>query len=325
MIYSSLGFFGHYFTHIKILPYVLYQGQFSTYFYSVMRIILLITTLFITMLAQANGHAIIRFGQIQSSCEDGTMQVAIEVSNTDGRTFKANNWSGKFTYNTDLVDYPALKEATHKGNFEIIEGEEMISFNYNAKNPIALPGSGEWVTLAVIEFEIQSFFNTKSNRGIDLKWKHSYEYPAVTAKNLTGRGQVAIYNYGDANPGIQEVCPVMGAAIKQFKAEKKENTVVLDWSTTAETTNKGFEVEYAKVTGMELDYDFKKLTFIKGKGSASQYSFNVADLSEGKHMFRLKQLDKDGLYEYTDAITVSIDHTIEPTEDTRLDAALGMR
>lgn len=76
-----------------------------------------------------------------------------------------------------------------------------------------------------------------------------------------------------------------------------ENSALLRWETSEESNNAGFEIE------MGLDArNFVKVGFVDGHGdskSLQQYKYSIPDLSGGKYYFRLKQLDYDGKYEYS--------------------------
>ena len=77
--------------------------------------------------------------------------------------------------------------------------------------------------------------------------------------------------------------------------------VTLNWSTSKETNNSGFDVE-RKVTGKS---DWNKITFIAGKGNSNTqnlYTFTDKKLNCGKYNYRLKQIDYNGNYEYYNLI-----------------------
>jgi hypothetical protein len=83
-----------------------------------------------------------------------------------------------------------------------------------------------------------------------------------------------------------------------------ENSALLSWETSEETNNAGFEIE------MSLDArKFIKVGFVDGNGdskSAHQYRYSVSDLSGGAYYFRLKQLDYDGKYAYSQVRALEI-------------------
>ncbi len=92
-----------------------------------------------------------------------------------------------------------------------------------------------------------------------------------------------------------------------FSAEFIENQVSIRWTTASELNNMGFEVERKSD-----DEDWRMIGFIKGKGTTTEkqtYSFtdDLFGVNNTKLNYRLKQIDFDGSYEYSDAVEVNID------------------
>jgi len=96
-----------------------------------------------------------------------------------------------------------------------------------------------------------------------------------------------------------------------FSADINENEVKLSWITATETNNFGFEVER-----MSSDV-WEQIGFVEGVGTTTEmqfYSFtdNINELkSSDKLSYRLKQLDLDGTFEYSQEVEVIIE---QPTE-----------
>lgn len=89
-----------------------------------------------------------------------------------------------------------------------------------------------------------------------------------------------------------------------FRASVTNGTVTLSWSTATELNNKGFEIQ--KNTSCS---NFVTIGFVKGAGtttSANSYSFTDNSLFSGKAVYRLKQIDFDGRYEYSNEVEVDI-------------------
>ncbi|MFK7843881.1 MAG: kelch repeat-containing protein [Rhodothermales bacterium] len=89
-----------------------------------------------------------------------------------------------------------------------------------------------------------------------------------------------------------------------FTAQLDGETVRLSWQTLSETNSAGFEVEH------QQNGTFTSLGFVRGAGTsvtAKRYSFAVNDLPPGRHVFRLKQIDFDGAFEYSPLTSVFID------------------
>ncbi|MCK6603422.1 MAG: T9SS type A sorting domain-containing protein [Ignavibacteriaceae bacterium] len=77
--------------------------------------------------------------------------------------------------------------------------------------------------------------------------------------------------------------------------------IQINWSTASEINNYGFEVQ--KRTGNQ---EFSAIGFVNGNGSTTEirnYSFTDKNLSEGKVWYRLKQIDYDGSYKFSNEIS----------------------
>ncbi|MEL6772311.1 MAG: T9SS type A sorting domain-containing protein [Bacteroidota bacterium] len=93
--------------------------------------------------------------------------------------------------------------------------------------------------------------------------------------------------------------------LTSFDAVMDGEAVVLDWKTASETVNAGFEVQMR--TGGSLE--FRTLDFVEGAGTTTEaqaYSFRVADLQPGTYAFRLKQVDFDGAFEYSQEVEAKV-------------------
>jgi hypothetical protein len=79
----------------------------------------------------------------------------------------------------------------------------------------------------------------------------------------------------------------------------------LQWTTASEENNAGFEVERS-----ENGKEFKKIVFVQGSGTtleAQTYQFADQTPRKGKtYYYRLRQVDFDGKFEYSDIVTAQI-------------------
>ena len=85
--------------------------------------------------------------------------------------------------------------------------------------------------------------------------------------------------------------------LSSFTAKANGNSVVLNWSTATETNNQGFEVQ--RKSGNE----FNTIGFIQGKGTTTephQYTYTDNNLDIGTYEYRLKQVDFDGSFHYSE-------------------------
>lgn len=88
-----------------------------------------------------------------------------------------------------------------------------------------------------------------------------------------------------------------------FKAELVSNTVVLKWQTATEENNAGFEVERS-TDGSQ----FETLGFVEGNGTTTEvknYTYIDYEIQKGIVYYRLKQIDLDGAFEYSNIVYVN--------------------
>ena len=92
--------------------------------------------------------------------------------------------------------------------------------------------------------------------------------------------------------------------LTSFSAEAHDQKVILKWSTATELNNNGFEIQRRVA-----ESDFATIGFVKGEGTTTnqkEYSYVDKDLVDGKYYYRLKQIDYNGTYEYSDVIEVDV-------------------
>ncbi|MFH0735273.1 MAG: T9SS type A sorting domain-containing protein [bacterium] len=89
-----------------------------------------------------------------------------------------------------------------------------------------------------------------------------------------------------------------------FNATINGDKVILNWATAAEVSNFGFEIEKAKVSDR-----FVKIGFVDGGGNSNSpkdYSFTEIQNETGVFNYRLKQIDNDGKFQYSNIVEVTI-------------------
>ncbi len=93
--------------------------------------------------------------------------------------------------------------------------------------------------------------------------------------------------------------------LTSFNAKFKMNNVELNWTTETEVNNFGFNVECKM-----YNEEWKTIGFVKGSGNSNtpkEYSFIDKSPTSGKLKYRLKQIDNDGSFTYSNEIEVDID------------------
>jgi hypothetical protein len=101
---------------------------------------------------------------------------------------------------------------------------------------------------------------------------------------------------------------IVPVELTSFTATANENEVVLNWSTATETNNQGFEVQKS------FNGEFETIAFVNGHGTTTQtqvYSYSDKNVNAGSYSYRLKQIDFNGTFEYSNAVEVEV---IAPAE-----------
>ena len=110
---------------------------------------------------------------------------------------------------------------------------------------------------------------------------------------------------------LLEIIPV---ELTSFTASVIGNAVELNWSTASEINNQGFEIEKQVLSSEYVAGRWERIGFVEGNGTTPEtnyYSFTDIDVSSGKYFYRLKQLDYDGSYEYSEILEVKVGNTPE--------------
>jgi hypothetical protein len=91
--------------------------------------------------------------------------------------------------------------------------------------------------------------------------------------------------------------------LTSFTANVSGVNVELNWTTATETNNRGFEIE------RKIFSDWENVGFVQGAGTTVEkniYSFMDRNLNAGNYVYRLKQIDFDGTFEYSNEIEVEV-------------------
>ncbi len=136
--------------------------------------------------------------------------------------------------------------------------------------------------------------------------------------NFLGITSITITRQGGGvfNPAIDNV--VMDASLPveltSFTASVSGGKVTLDWQTATEANNYGFEIERKAPLNLPQGEtsrmgEWETIGFVQGNGnsnSTKEYSFIDNSPLNGTIQYRLKQIDADGSYSYSDVVEVSL-------------------
>lgn len=92
--------------------------------------------------------------------------------------------------------------------------------------------------------------------------------------------------------------------LTSFTASGSGSDVILNWSTATELNNYGFEIQRS-VSASE----FMTVGFVAGSGTTTEtknYRFVDANLVSGSYSYRLKQVDFDGTFSYSNEVSADV-------------------
>ena len=114
---------------------------------------------------------------------------------------------------------------------------------------------------------------------------------------------------------VELVSSIIPVELVSFSYSINDNDVTLNWITASETNNMGFEIErkqvlstQSSVGNLENSY-WEKIDFVNGGGTTTEpqtYYFLDNNLDAGNYQYRLKQIDFDGTFAYSNTIEVEI-------------------
>ncbi len=122
-----------------------------------------------------------------------------------------------------------------------------------------------------------------------------------------GDDQTQLFN--NINAAEQEYLNILPVELTSFTAVNKNGAVELNWQTASELNNLGFEIERKIVAGENSQWNM--VGFKEGKGNTTEitnYLFvdDVSELNAATLLYRLKQIDFNGAFEYSDEVEIDV-------------------
>jgi hypothetical protein len=135
-------------------------------------------------------------------------------------------------------------------------------------------------------------FNIYSNGGYTLK-----ALPSPGHLRVTVTPSLITVDYINSSSGLVTYSYTIDASLPveltSFTATLQGTSALLHWATATETNNSGFQIERS-VEGSGV---WTEVAFINGAGTSNSpkiYSYEDKNLTPGKYIYRIKQIDNDG-------------------------------
>ncbi len=195
-------------------------------------------------------------------------------------------------------------------------------------NSVIIPNSGgsEFVTVNVPDVKLytnDAVFSaivtpTPANGTIDVDFPggnvvNSFPGSVQLRIQTTGNVTLGSYTITVQGNGPSDVPPVHRRTISldvivpvelvSFSANTDKNDVILTWFTATETNNSGFEVQ------RKTNDEYESIAFVEGNGTTTEtqdYLFRDKNLLSETYTYRLKQMDFDGSFAYSDEVEIDI-------------------
>lgn len=139
-------------------------------------------------------------------------------------------------------------------------------------------------------------------------WTHvSVGLPSDNIQTLGVNNDYLFSGFGSS--GVWRNSKIIPVELTSFTASAINKNVELNWSTATETNNQGFEIERFQNYNIAGLQNWEKIGFVPGSGTTTEirtYSSTDENLSAGKYSYRLKQIDFDGSFNYSNEIEVEI-------------------
>lgn len=119
--------------------------------------------------------------------------------------------------------------------------------------------------------------------------------------------------YAITDEGVFTFIGNIPVELSSFTASSSKNTVYLNWSTASEINNYGFEIERKddKTDLPDVKAGWRTIGFREGKGTTTEqqnytYTDDLFGVNSHKLYYRLKQIDYDGQFEYSNVLEVNV-------------------
>jgi hypothetical protein len=236
-----------------------------------------------------------------------------------------NTREGVYAYNPDGTDYP-LPDQNNFGA-STIQGDGEGIFLYNCSSGPTDQGIGFYVVSDQLspnsEFEFYDretweYYGNLKVTGVsntDGIASFPYSTPAYPMGVFAAINNDATTVIVDWETIFDEIAANGGLPVEltSFSGSVKNSTVTLNWETATEVNNYGFEVlrtspHSPPYQGWKVE-EWEKIGFIEGNGNSNSpkyYAFTDDNVLYGKYKYRLKQIDNDGTFDYSNEIEVFV-------------------
>jgi Secretion system C-terminal sorting domain/Beta-propeller repeat len=195
--------------------------------------------------------------------------------------------AGYFTNTADFDPGPANYNLSSAGSVDIFISK--LDFSGNFVWAVRMGGPNfEYASSVAVDASQNVYATGRFTGVVDFN-------PGAGVFNLTSAGSTDMYI-------VKLGQSVLAIKLLSFTGRNNGNNNLLEWSTTSETNNDHFDIERS-ADGIV----FEKIAAVKGAGNSSivkQYQFTDNFAFKSSNYYRLKQVDADGKFSYSDIINL---------------------
>ncbi len=127
----------------------------------------------------------------------------------------------------------------------------------------------------------------------------------IPSTDICGNSVTSVKDIGSYETTI--VLPIEYTFFNSYLENEKS---LLHWQTISEVNNEGFEIQWLSRDESLVADKWETLDFVPGAGTSydkQNYSYLHTSPAEGINYYRLKQLDFDGSYEFSEIVSVAVE------------------
>jgi hypothetical protein len=229
----------------------------------------------------------------------------------------------KFTFNQENFTGDAIEYIDESNELYNSSGASTTYYNANIAPAFVAPNILS-ISVAGLVFTTQIQFNTRVAMIDGTADKHKLgQFVVYTISNtsgkfglnwLTGVGGTVVTSFEAVSPWASS--PATGTLeqitdtplpveLSSFTANSNQRDINLSWQTKTEINSNNFQIERTQ-QGNQSWLRIGEVTAGGNSISQKEYSFTDNKLNSGKYSYRLKMVDNDGTYKYSDAIEAEI-------------------
>jgi hypothetical protein len=205
-----------------------------------------------------------------------------------------NGSNFSYCYSTGSVTYTGTTNPTTKGFVGLDEGGTFTANFFDSETSSQSTGIGATAKTTTLMKTNSTYVDAGWDVNvwnIDAIWNNGYPY--------------FDWQFPDGTP--------LPVELTTFTANYINGKVELNWQTATEVNNYGFEVERQILNQVQNDNAWEKIGFVEGNGNSNSpkdYLFTDDFANDGSFSYRLKQIDSDGNFTYSDIIEIDLTNKV---------------